>query len=222
VGRISEVARKLTKLPVTVLNSHTHFDHTGGNAEFRDILGMDTDYTRRSAEGGLDPFARDLLAPERLCGDLPKGVQGPVPTRAFHITRFIHDGERIDLGGRTLEVVATPGHTPDSLCLLDRQNRLLFTGDSFYLGPIYLFTEETDFEAYAKSVERLAALVPFLDVVLTAHNVPVAEPTQLVRLTDAVRKVRSGEAPAKTVEGRREYDFGDFSLLLGSDPSGSK
>jgi glyoxylase-like metal-dependent hydrolase (beta-lactamase superfamily II) len=222
VGRISEVARKLTKLPVMVLNSHTHFDHTGGNAEFRDILGMDTEYTRRSAEGGLDPFARDLLAPERLCGNLPRGVRGPVPTRSFHITRFIHDDERIDLGGRTLEVVATPGHTPDSLCLLDRQNRLLFTGDSFYLGPIYLFTEETDFEAYAKSVERLAALVPFLDVVLTAHNVPVAEPTQLVRLTDAVRKVRSGEAPAKTVEGRREYDFGDFSLLLGSDPSGSK
>ncbi|HSA94156.1 MAG TPA: MBL fold metallo-hydrolase [Terriglobales bacterium] len=222
VGRISHVARKLTKLPVTVLNSHTHFDHTGGNAEFRDILGMDTAYTRRSAEGGLDPFARDLLAPERLCGQPPKGVRGPVPTRAFHITRFIHDGEQIDLGGRTLEVVATPGHTPDSLCLLDRKNRLLLTGDTFYLGPIYLFTEETDFAAYAKSVERLAALVPSLDGVLTAHNVPKAEPRQLTKLAEAVRMVRSGKAPAKTVEGRREYDFGDFSLLLGSDPARSK
>ncbi|HXE90849.1 MAG TPA: MBL fold metallo-hydrolase [Terriglobales bacterium] len=222
VGRISEVARKLTRLPVTVLNSHTHFDHTGGNAEFRNILGMDTDYTRRSAEGGLDPFARDLLAPERLCGNLPQGVKGPVPTRAFHITRFIRDGERIDLGDRVVEVVATPGHTPDSLCLLDRKNRLLFTGDTFYLGPIYLFTEETDFEAYAKSVERLAELVPALDAVLTAHNVPVAKPGQLTQLAEAVSNVRSGQAQAKTTEGRREYDFGDFSLLLGPDSGQSK
>ncbi|MGH9554907.1 MAG: MBL fold metallo-hydrolase, partial [Terriglobales bacterium] len=222
VGRISNVVRKLTRLPVTVLNSHTHFDHTGGNAEFQDILGMDTDYTRRSAEGGLDPFARDLLAPERLCGPPPKGVQGPVPTRAFEMARFIRDGERIDLGGRTLEVVATPGHTPDSLCLLDRKNRLLFTGDTFYLGPIYLFTEETDFAAYAKSVERLAAVVPSLDAVLTAHNIPVAEPKHLVDLAEAVRKVQSGEATAKAAEGRREYEFGRFSLLLGPDPIKNK
>ncbi len=218
VGRISEVVRQLTKLPITVLNSHTHFDHTGGNAEFQDILGMDTDYTRRSAEGGLDPFARDLLEPERLCGTPPKGVHGPAPTRAFHITRFIHDGEPIDLGGRVLEVVATPGHTPDSLCLADRTNGLLFTGDTFYLGPIYLFMEETDFEAYAKSVQRLAALAPALDLVLTAHNVPAAQPEQLTKLAEAVRKIRAGEAVAKTVEGRREYDFGEFSLLLGPAP----
>ena len=215
VGRISDVVHKLTRLPVTVLNSHTHFDHTGGNAEFDEILGMDNEYTRRSAEGGLDPFARDLLEPERLCGKPPQGVHGPMPTRAFRIARFIRDGERIDLGDRVLEVVATPGHTPDSLCLLDRKNRLLFTGDTFYLGPIYLFMEETDFEAYAKSVERLAALARSLDLVLTAHNVPVAQPQQLNRLAEAVRKIRSGEATAKTVEGRREFIFDDFSLLLG-------
>lgn len=214
VGRMSAVVKKLTRLPVIVLNSHTHFDHTGGNAEFREILGMDTAYTQRSAQGGLDPFARDLLSQERLCGRLPKGVKGPVPTRAFSITRFVKDGERIDLGGRVLEVVATPGHTPDALCLLDRRNRLLFTGDTFYLGPIYLVTEETDLDAYTKSVEKLASLVPELELVLPAHNLPMAEPTRLTALAQAVRRVRSGEVPPKIEPGTREYVFDGFSLLL--------
>jgi glyoxylase-like metal-dependent hydrolase (beta-lactamase superfamily II) len=214
VGRISAVVQQLTKLPVSVLNSHTHFDHTGGNAEFRKILGLDTAFTRRSAQGGLDPYARDLLSPERLCGRLPKGVQGPVPTRAFTVTHFVKDGERIDLGGRVLEVVATPGHTPDAICLLDRKNRLLFTGDTFYLGPIYLITEETDLDAYSKSVEKLASLVPALDLVLPAHNLPMAEPSRLTALAHAVRRVQAGEVPPKVAEGTREYVFEGFSLLL--------
>jgi len=214
VGRMSAVVKKLTRLPVVVLNSHTHFDHTGGNAEFREILALDTSYTRRSAQGGLDPFARDLLSPERLCGRLPKGVKGPVPTRAFSITHFVKDGERIDLGGRVLEVVTTPGHTPDALCLLDRKNRLLFTGDTFYLGPIYLITEETDLDAYAKSVEKLATLVPELELVLPAHNLPMAEPMRLTALAQAVRRVRSGEVQPKVEPGTREYVFDGFSLLL--------
>jgi len=46
VGRISAVVARLTPLPVTVINSHTHFDHVGGNAEFRDIWNRDLLYTR--------------------------------------------------------------------------------------------------------------------------------------------------------------------------------
>jgi len=46
IGRIDRVVKALTPLPVTVLNSHTHFDHVGGNADFDRILAMDTAYTR--------------------------------------------------------------------------------------------------------------------------------------------------------------------------------
>ena len=117
------------------------------------------------------------LAPERLCGPLPAGVtQESYRIRPWTATRAVRDGERIDLGGRTLEVLLTPGHTPDSLCVFDRQHRLLFTGDTFYLGPIYLYVAETDVSAYEKSLARLAALVPQLDLLLPAHNVPVADP----------------------------------------------
>ena len=55
------------------------------------------------------------------------------------------------LGDRLLEIIATPGHTPDAIALLDKQNGLLFTGDSFYVGPIWLFRPETDLDAYVES-----------------------------------------------------------------------
>jgi glyoxylase-like metal-dependent hydrolase (beta-lactamase superfamily II) len=126
----------------------------------------------------------------------------------------VQDGERIQLGGRELEVIFTPGHTPDSLCLLDRKNGLLFTGDTFYPGPIYLFTEETDFSAYTGSVAKLAKLAPDLKLLLTAHNVPVSAPDFLRRLAEAVQKVQSGAAKPTVTEGRREYTFEGFSLLL--------
>jgi glyoxylase-like metal-dependent hydrolase (beta-lactamase superfamily II) len=215
IANIRDVVTQLTKVHVTVLNSHTHFDHTGGNAEFSDILNEETPFSRKNAEGQSNIYSRDALIPERICGSLPAGVRPDAYTiRPWTVSRRIHDGEHIDLGGRDLEILFTPGHTPDSLSLLDRANGLLFTGDTFYEGPIYLFTPETDFAAYARSVSRLVQLAPQLKLLLPAHNVPVASPDSLIRLDAAVKKVQSGSAKFVVTEGHREYAFEGFSLLL--------
>jgi glyoxylase-like metal-dependent hydrolase (beta-lactamase superfamily II) len=218
VGRISSVTAQLTKLPIAVLNSHTHFDHVGGNAEFSQILDEDTSFTRANEKGESNVYSRDALAPGRICGRLPRGVQATTYSiRPFHVSRRVKDGERIELGDRELTVIFTPGHTPDSLCLLDRKHRLLFTGDTFYPGPIYLFTPETDFDAYARSVALLARLTPKLELLLPAHNVPVASPDFLPRLKNAVESVRAGTVRPVVTQGRREYSFRGFSLLLATD-----
>ena len=220
VGKISTTVARLTSLPVIVISSHTHFDHVGGNAEFHEIWNRDLPYTRQNQRGQTNAYSRDALAPERLCGALPAGTKpDSYSIRPWKSTHTLQDGERIDLGGRTLEVIFTPGHTPDSLALLDRRNGLLFTGDTFYPGPIYLFTPETDFAAYGQSVARLAALAPQIQLLLPAHNVPVAEPSYLQRLSDAVKQVQSGKAKGQRVEGHEEYSFDGFSLLLAVKPS---
>jgi glyoxylase-like metal-dependent hydrolase (beta-lactamase superfamily II) len=126
----------------------------------------------------------------------------------------LQDGERVNLGGRELEVIFAPGHTPDSVVLFDRKNGLLFTGDTFYPGPIYLFVPETDFAAYVRSVARLAALEPQVKLLLPAHNVPAAAPFYLKRLDDAVQQVQRGKGKSEVTEGHREYSFDGFSLLL--------
>ena len=215
VGRISTTVARLTPLPVTVINSHTHFDHVGGNAEFQEIWNRDLPFTLQNTRGESNVYSHDALAPERICGALPAGTNSAsYSIRSWKSTHTLQDGERVNLGGRELEVIFTPGHTPDSLVLFDRQNGLLFTGDTFYPGPIYLFTPETDFAAYTRSVTRLAALEPRVKLLLPAHNVPVAEPFYLKRLADAVQQVQSGTAKSQVTEGHREYFFNGFSILL--------
>jgi hypothetical protein len=127
---MDELVRELTKLPVTVLNSHTHFDHVGGNADFPDVWNEDTPFSRANADGHLEDYARTALDPDHLCAPLPDDVHSSVyKLRPWQVSHRVADGERIELGGRTLEVIYSPGHAPDSLCLLDREDGLLFTGD---------------------------------------------------------------------------------------------
>ena len=215
IGDIREVVRQLTQLPVTVLNSHTHFDHIGGNSQFNEILGADTPYTRANSRGASHEELKEILAPGRLCGSLPRNFnRDSYVIPPFHISRFVKDGETIDLGARKLEVLQTPGHTPDSLSLLDRKNKLLFTGDTFYAGPIFLYVPESDVTAYGRSIERLAKLVPELELVLPGHNTPAEKPEMLTRLVQAFKEIESGKAKFVTDEGRREYKFEGFSIVM--------
>jgi len=214
ISNIKTVVEGLTKLSISVVNSHTHNDHVGDNWRFGDVYGMPTDFARTNARGSTTD-AQAELAPGQICGTLPKGFDPkPYRTKPFHISHWLHDGDRIDLGGRTLEVLATPGHTPDSIALLDAENGLLFTGDTFYPGPIYLYRPETDLDAYVASVKRMAGLAPRLQLLLPAHNVPVAEPSYLPRVFDAVQQVRHGQAKSVPKDGKREYVFEGFSFLM--------
>ena len=215
ISDLKKVTTELTKLPIVVLNSHTHDDHVGDNWEFDTIYGMDTDFTRQNARGSRED-AQAEVTPDQICGSLPKGFDAKAyVTRPWKISSYIHDGERIDLGGRPLEVIATPGHTPDAISLLDRENGLLFTGDTYYPAPIWLYRPETDLDAYAASIRRLAALVPQVKLVLGAHNVPVASPSVLPRLVAAFDDVRAGKVKAvPDSPGKVLYHVDGFSFLM--------
>jgi glyoxylase-like metal-dependent hydrolase (beta-lactamase superfamily II) len=215
ISDIKKVTEELTKLPIIVLNSHTHDDHVGGNWEFDTVYGMDTDFTRKDAQGSRDD-AQAEITPDQICGALPQGFDPKAyVTRPWKITAYTHDGDRFDLGGRTMEVIGTPGHTPDAISLIDRANDLLFTGDTYYPAPIWLFRPETDLDAYAASIRHLAALAPQIKLVLGAHNIPVASPAVLAQLVTAFDAVRTGrvaatpDSPSKVL-----YKVGDISFLM--------
>lgn len=202
-------------LPVIVLNSHTHNDHVGGNWEFRTIYSMETPFTERNAKGSRED-AQEEIAPGEICGELPKSFDPKTyRTRPWTITRYIHDNGTIDLGGRTIEIIATPGHTPDAISLYDRANGLLFTGDTYYPATIWLYRPETDMNAYANSIQRLANLAPHVKVVLGAHNIPVAPPSVLQELVQAFADLRAGKATCKPDKpGRQVCSVDNFRFLI--------
>jgi glyoxylase-like metal-dependent hydrolase (beta-lactamase superfamily II) len=215
ISDIRKVTGELTHLPIIVLNSHTHDDHVGDNWQFETVYGMDTDFTRTNAKGSRQD-ARDELGPEMICGELPQNFDSEAyATRPWKISRFLHDHDKIDLGGRTLEIVSTPGHTPDAIALLDHAHGLLFSGDTYYPAPIWLYRPETNLDEYVASVERLAALAPQLTLVLGAHNVPFAQPSVLATVVTAIETIRSGRVRGELQsDGKALYRSNGISFLM--------
>jgi glyoxylase-like metal-dependent hydrolase (beta-lactamase superfamily II) len=215
ISDLKKVVGELTSLPIVVLNSHTHDDHVGDNWQFATVYGMDTDFTRKNAQGSTQD-AQEEIAPDQICGALPQGFNPKTySTRPWKITNYIHDGEHLDLGGLTIEVLATPGHTPDAISLLDRANGLLFTGDTYYPATIWLYRPETDFKSYDASIRRLAALAPQIKTVLGAHNIPAAPPSVLARLVIAFETVRAGKVSRTPGDpGQVIYEVDDFSFRM--------
>ena len=220
VGRISNVVGRLTHLPVTVLNSHTHFDHVGGNDEFGDVRNLDLPYSAASARGevaeSIAAYAARTLDEDSVCGPLPAGVTSRnYAMPKWKVAASVRDGERLDLGGRSVEILRTPGHTPDSICLLDRANGLLFTGDTYYSGEIYLWAPETSVADYHASIDKLVRIEPSLNKLLAAHGSPVAEPRRLFELQKALQAIQAGAVEAeRTAENRRLFRFDHFSIVL--------
>lgn len=214
ISDIKATAQQLTPLPISVLNSHTHNDHVGDNWRFTDIYGMDTDFTRMNARGSRDD-AQAEIAPGELCGPLPAGFdRAAYQTKPFQVSHWLHDGDTIDLGERVLQVISTPGHTPDSISLFDSGNGLLFTGDTYYPGPIFLYRPETDLDAYARSLQKMIALGSRVRLLLPAHNVAVAAPADLARVLHAMEQVRSGQVQPVPHGNQWEYKFQGFSFLM--------
>ena len=140
------------------------------------------------------------------------------PTIAAHT---LNDGEEIDLGGRVLTVLHTPGHTVDSICLLDHQKKILFSGDTVDTGPIYAHLETSDFDTFIKSVRRLADdISPLIETIFTAHGARYrAYPDFLTRVADAFVKVQNGGRsfePTKDcfLTPVKHACFNDFSIVV--------
>lgn len=216
IGDIRGVVDELTDLQVVVLNSHTHYDHIGGNHQFETIYAMDTEFTRgRALNGRPHEAVAEFVSKGWIWMPLPEGfIKDKYHTHPFAISRIIAEGDVIDVGGRRLEILETPGHAPDSICLIDRDNRILFTGDTFYLAPLYTHVDGSDFEDYARSAARLAGLAGDIDIAITSHNVPIVDGEYMIALGFAFEQIKAGSVEYAVTDGNREYQFDGFSVIV--------
>jgi glyoxylase-like metal-dependent hydrolase (beta-lactamase superfamily II) len=218
VAPIRPLVERLAGMPVDVVNTHYHFDHVGGNHEFdriaiheigaplisqevpREVTDEYLGYAQRQLDAveRIRPLDREftwLLGPESVPRPFPPGFRPEqweyVPTAA---TETLRDGDRVDLGGRSLTVIHAPGHSPDGICLLDERTGILFAGDSANAGPIYAHFPDSDLEALATSTRRLADLGDAVRVTLFCHyGRPVAEPDLFDEIATGVERVRHGD-----------------------------
>lgn len=218
IGDIRQVVSDFTPLETIVLNSHTHYDHVGGNHQFEKIYGTDKEFSLDNQRGRPHEGVKEFVGEGWIWKPLPEGFSpADYVSAPFQITHFVSDGEIIDIGGRTFEVVLTPGHAPDALCLLDRENRLLFVGDTFYPASLYAHLHGSDFQSYAETAARLADLEAEVDFILPAHNEPLLKSTYLTAFRDAFQAMRAEGTPFVMTDGAREYAFDGFSIIV-SDP----
>lgn len=167
-GDLAALVAQLTALPVTVINTHGHPDHVLGNGQFTEALVAAADAPV------LDAFARPEVVDTMRAHFSARWGVPPAQLAAWPGAPAavwpLHDGQRIALGGRTLEVIATPGHTPGSVCLLDHATRWLFTGDTLLAGTLWLHLRESlPLAVYYQTLQRLAALRPAFDGLLPGH-----------------------------------------------------
>jgi glyoxylase-like metal-dependent hydrolase (beta-lactamase superfamily II) len=218
IGDIKAVVAALTSKPLLVLNSHSHYDHVGGNYQFTRLLGRDTPFGRKRARGTAHQDVAEFVSPAWIWKPLPPGFKPETyHIKPYTVTQWVEEGQFIDLGGTSLEIIDTPGHAPDCISLIDHNKRLLFTGDAFYLAPLYAHLEGGNLRDYRASAAKMAALSAGIDTLITSHNVPTAPGEYLQAMDQAFAAILNGEAEYTSSDGAREYTFDGFSVLT-SDP----
>jgi glyoxylase-like metal-dependent hydrolase (beta-lactamase superfamily II) len=218
ISDISQVVDEITDMPVFVVNTHAHNDHIADNHRFKEIWMYEHPWSVESQKGLPTSEMAHLIAKGMVWKPLPKEFNPKkYVVNPFKVTHFYHDGEIIELGGRTLEIIHTPGHTPDSCCMLDRKHRLLFTGDMFYTGGIYTYLNGGDIPTFIQSYRKMLSYYESYDHLMPSHNEPYIEKELLKEVLKAVQDISEGKG--KYVEGQdrgipiRKFNFKRFSIV---------
>ncbi|MBN2588997.1 MAG: MBL fold metallo-hydrolase [Sedimentisphaerales bacterium] len=171
-----EEIKALTSLPLLVVNTHAHPDHSGSNNAFAEV------YVHEA----------DLESCKRYSGSNVKLIP-------------IKDGYIFDLGGKKIEVIEVRGHTPGSICLLDAQDKVLFGGDTANTET-WAQISNVPLETYKKSMERLQEKYKGkYDRLLPGHNdvLPASYMDEMIACAD---EILSGKAEQPTQTAANSQD----------------
>ncbi|WP_093054490.1 MBL fold metallo-hydrolase [Salipaludibacillus aurantiacus] len=211
IDNIKRVTDQLTSLPIKVLTTHVHWDHIGSHGQFTDI------YVH---EGDLNWLKHGIqgLSISQIRNDISRDITSPVP-ETFNPETYkpfqgepaglLEDGDEIDLGNRQLMVYHTPGHSPGHICVFDKTNGYLFTGDLLYdQAPVYAFYPSTDPQSLTASLVKIAGIRGVREVFGSHHTLGLS-PEILEEVKKACTYLRENDL-AKF--GTGIHQFNGFSV----------
>ncbi|MBQ1433079.1 MAG: MBL fold metallo-hydrolase [Ruminococcus sp.] len=205
---VCSAVKKITDKPIVLVNTHCHPDHIFGNIWFANTV--DKAFIEPRDKAMAEQFYK--MVPEMAKACEAMGIQPPP-------FEEIHEGDIIELGGRTLEVFSMPGHTAGSIVLLLREDRILFTGDSVN-HHLWLHLDGClPLEETLAGFDRLLFLEELADVILHGHAQTFDDISLLRCQRDGLAELCEGKTendqpyewwdgvdmqhPFKTIEGRQ-------------------
>ena len=215
---LNELVRHYTDLPVTVVNTHGHIDHVLGNHWFETVYLNSADkfmYYEIAVQFLAmvnEPWVQDFY------GDFIKNID--VDDVNFPDVQDISEGDVIDLGGKKLEVYEMPGHTKGSIVLIDRDDKICYSGDSI-IENLWLFLEESEEPAvYLDSLKRIREVLvnAGIEKIYNGHYsyepIPVSK---LDTMVEAMEKIGAGTLEGSEVENHAgrgiEYAYDGWKVI---------
>lgn len=227
IGNLKEEVRKITKLPLIVVNSHGHMDHSCGNYQFDEIFIDEEDIDLCKKHNSLE-YRKKNVAAAISRGVLPNDFnQDDYLLKSEGNLKTIKEGHIFNLGGLNLEVIKIPGHTKGSIALYIKELKIMLVSDGA-CPYVWLFLDEsTTLIKYLSSLEKL--LCYDFDTFLLGHGAGLLDRKFMYRLVDITKKVISGEyidfyvpylAPGFEVDGcfclceGKVYESGKCGILF--------
>lgn len=216
IADVRRTVRAITALPVTVINTHAHWDHVMGNHLFSQVMIAKTEARWLSGPYPQDRLRR-LLRSRPFSRPLPPGFSPRsyrfMPSRPA----ILLEGETtLDLGGRVLRVVPAPGHTPGSIAVLDEVTKTALVGDAAGAGLLYAQSPGgSDLAAWVDTLRRIASFRP--ECVMPGHGEPVAGDFLAAQAAEIDALIRGERRVWRRPDGLWQAELTGFSLLLPAD-----
>lgn len=187
VHNAREIASGLTDLPIEMLYTHADPDHIGSNPEFHSFFMHPAEEPNYRKNGGLGEITEIL------------------------------EGDILELGNRTMEVIELPGHSPGSIALLDEKYKVLISGDPIQYGTIFMFGTHRNMQEYIRSLKHLDLFKNRIREIWPSHaEFPIGvEAIDYVR--ECAEKIVSGNASGQPTDFHGQpilrFDFEKTAFL---------
>ncbi len=172
-ANVRAIAESLTDKPLTVINTHGHPDHIYGNVWFEEAYLCEKDLA----------IAHQHCSSPMFVSECEKyGVKMPP-------FKTVKGGDVIDLGGLTLDIIELPGHTPGGICLLLREDRILFTGDSINHHLWMQLEGASSLSEMMANLDKIAYVKEQADYILHGHALEIDSISLFDELREGLRQL---------------------------------
>ncbi len=185
-NRMSYKVKELTDLEVTLLLSHFHFDHNQNVSEFDRIALPSLSFLK---DGVNDENVYSFSKHELFVGSRPLSIT---------VNEWLPLEKNIDLGGKNIQIINLPGHSRESVVIVDHDKKRAFTGDFLYSGALFAF-DANDLRTYLRSMDKFISIIDESYTLYGAHGSPKVSYQYLLNSKSLLECIVNGNCYTETI-----------------------